>query len=153
MNYRFSFGRVALILASGAAIAAGLAACGPSRGGGPEFTTQQGVVTTSDGTQQFPVPASGRSLLAQRLTRLVSGHITDARISNGWRTAAAAQAHPDDYAACVSADAGRGPEIFLIVKSGPGTGDVISGVKAAQRCADGARVTQWTTLPEAMGQS
>ena len=79
---------------------------------------------------------AGRALLAERLAQLVPGRIVDARISNGWRTAAAAQQHPDDYAACVSADAGRGSPVFLIVTNGSSTGDIISGAKAAERCAD-----------------
>jgi hypothetical protein len=155
MISRLSHGRLSWGLAGAAGLSLALASCGPSRVGGPqpEYRTQQAAVVTSDGTQQFAVPQAGRALLAQRLVQLVPGRIVDARISNAWRTAAAAQQHPDDYAACVSADAGRGSQVFLIVTNGASTGDVISGAKAAERCADGARVTQWTTLPEAVAQS
>ena len=138
-----------LLAALGLSVA--LAACSTTRfggGGGVRPGEIHGRVT-ANGVEQFPVPPDGRALLAQRLVQLVPGHITDARISNAWRTAAAAQVKPNDYAACVSAASGRGTQVFLIVKSGPGTGDVISGTSALQRCADGNRVTQWVTLPEA----
>ncbi|GLS23720.1 hypothetical protein GCM10007874_67410 [Labrys miyagiensis] len=155
MSHRLSSGRLSWGLAGAVGLSLALAACGPSRTSGPQpvYQEQPQAVVTSDGTQQFPVPQSGRELLAQRLMQLVPGRIVDARISNGWRTAAAAQQHPDDYAACVSADAGGGSKVFLIVTNGSHTGDVISGDKASQRCADGARVTQWTTLPEAISRS
>lgn len=155
MNHRLSHRRLAGGLAGAVGLSLALAACGTSSDGSrPGYSTQQqGVVTTADGTQQFAVPQSGRATLAHKLVQLVPGPITDARISNGWRTAAGAQANPNDYAACVSADAGRGSQVFLIVTNGSGTGDVISGTKASERCADGNRVTQWTTLPEALGQS
>ncbi|WP_413993206.1 hypothetical protein ACMDCR_14620 [Labrys okinawensis] len=155
MSHRLSSGRLSWGLAGAVGLSLALAACSLSRTSGPQpvYQEQPQAVVTSDGTQQFPVPQSGRELLARRLTQLVPGQIVDARISNGWRTAAAAQQHPDDYAACVSADTGNGAQVFLIVKSGPGTGDVISGTKASQRCADSARVTQWTTLPEAVSRS
>ena len=137
-----------LVAAIGLAVA--LAACGTTRFGGASGGSGQihGHMTAG-GIEQFPVPPDGRSLLAQRLVQLVPGRITDARISNAWRTAAAAQVKPNDYAACVSASGGHGTQVFLIVKSGPGTGDVISGSNALQRCSDGNRVTQWVTLPEA----
>jgi hypothetical protein len=136
--------RWSLVAAIGLSVA--LAACSTSRFGGEGES--HGPVT-ANGVEQFPVPQDGRSLLAQRLVQLVPGRITDARISNAWRTAAAAQVKPNDYAACVSASGGRGTQVFLIVKSGRGTGDVISGTNALQRCADTNRVTQWVTLPEA----
>ena len=139
-----------LVCALGLSIA--LAACTTSRFGGIGSQPSANVSMTANGIEQFPVPQPGRALLAQRLVQLVPGAIIDARISNAWRTAAAAREHPDDYAACVSADAGHGTQIFLIVKSGPGTGDVIRGANAIQRCSDQARVTQWATLPEAMAQ-
>jgi hypothetical protein len=154
MSHRLSYGRLIGGAAGTAGLALALTACGPS-GGGPKpvYQEQAAAVVTSDGTQQFPVPPAGRAILAQRLMQLVPGTIADARVSNAWRTAAAAQEHPEDYAACVSADAGSGSRVFLIVTNGSHTGDVISGAKAAQRCADTARVTQWTTLPEAMVRS
>ncbi|MGJ4856222.1 hypothetical protein AB4037_26180 [Labrys sp. KB_33_2] len=154
MNPHSSRQRLAWGLSGAVALSLLLAACGPRSGeaGRPDVSNQQPVVT-ADGTQQFPVPQAGRATLAHKLTQLVSGRIADARISNGWRTPAAAKAHPDEYAACVSADSGSGQQVFLIVTNGARTGDVISGSKAAERCADGNRVTQWATLPEAMGQS
>ncbi|WP_448952841.1 hypothetical protein [Labrys neptuniae] len=153
MNPRHSHRRLALGLSGAVALSLLAAACGPrNEAGKPDVSNQQPVVT-ADGTQQFVVPAAGRATLAHKLAQLVPGRITDARISNAWRTPAAAKAHPDEYAACVSADAGSGAQVFLIVTNGSHTGDVISGAKAAERCADGKRVTQWATLPEAMGQS
>ncbi|CAM5768573.1 hypothetical protein LMIY3S_02544 [Labrys miyagiensis] len=155
MSHRRSSGHLSWGLAGAVGLSLALTACGPSSIGGskPVYQEQPQAVVTSDGTQQFPVPPAGRTLLAQRLMQLVPGPIADARISNGWRTAAAAREHPEDYAACVSADSGRGSQVFLIVTNGSHTGDIISGAKASQRCADGARVTQWTTLPEALSQS
>src|SRR6202012_2235086 len=73
------------------------AACSTTRFGGGEAESHG--PTTANGVEQFPVPQDGRSLLAQRLVQLVPGRITDARISNAWRTAAAAQVKPNDYAA------------------------------------------------------
>ncbi|MDQ0394030.1 hypothetical protein [Labrys monachus] len=149
MTQHFHWG---LVGAVGLSVA--LAACSTTRfgGGAPARPPMVQGQVTADGVEQFAVPPDGRSLLAQRLVQLVPGRITDARISNAWRTAAAAQVKPNDYAACVSASAGHGTQVFLIVKSGPGTGDVISGSAALQRCADDKRVTQWVTLPEAIYQ-
>lgn len=153
MNHPSSRQRLAWGLSGAVALSLLVAACGPrGEASKPVLTAPQPVVT-ADGTQQFPVPQAGRVTLAHKLTQLVPGRIADARISNAWRTPAAAKINADDYAACVSADAGQGQQVFLIVTNGAKTGDVISGSKAAERCADGKRVTQWSTLPEALGQS
>ncbi len=153
MNPHSSRQRLAWSLSGAVALSLLAAACGPrGEANKPVLTAPQPVIT-ADGTQQFPVPQAGRATLAHKLAQLVPGRISDARISNAWRTPAGAKANPQDYAACVSADAGRGQQVFLIVTNGSGTGDVISGTKAAERCADGNRVTQWSTLPEAIGQS
>jgi hypothetical protein len=80
----------------------------------------------------------------------VQGPITEAKISNGWRTAASASKTPNDYAACVSATTATGTQTFMIVKSGAGTGDVRSGAAASKVCNDTTRVTQWVALGEAV---
>jgi hypothetical protein len=116
----------------------------------PAPVASMAPITTASGVQQFSVPADGRALLARRLVQLVPGPIADARISNGWRTAASANATPNDYAACISATTGGGTQTFMVVKSGEGTGDVKAGAAAAAICGDPARVVQWVQLGEAV---
>lgn len=108
-------------------------------------------ITTAEGIQQFSVPSDGRILLSQRLRQeIVAEPILEARISNAWRTAASASRTPNDYAACVSATTSGGTRTFMIVKSGGGTGDVIRGAQADQRCSDSTRVVQWVPFSEAV---
>jgi hypothetical protein len=116
----------------------------------PATVATMAPTTTAGGIQQFSVPADGRALLTQRLTQLVPGPIVEARISNGWRTAASASATPNDYAACVSATTEGGTQTFMVVKSGVGTGDVKGGAAATKICSDPARVVQWVPLSEAV---
>lgn len=116
----------------------------------PAPVASMAPITTASGVQQFAVPPDGRALLARRLVQLVPGPIAEARISNGWRTAASANATPNDYAACISATTGGGTQTFMVVKSGEGTGDVKAGAAAAQICGDPGRVIQWVQLGEAV---
>jgi len=105
-------------------------------------------VRNADGTEQFSVPSAGREAVRARIAQVVSEPIQDARISNAWRTAASAKVTPDDYATCVSATTPSGTRNFVMIVSGSGIGDVISGPAARTRCADNARVVQWVAFKE-----
>lgn len=152
--------KLAKMLAAGAMAAGliGLGACGGGVGGGvfstsatlPPQPVTMAPTVTADGTQQFAVPPEGRAVLRQKLSEYIRGSLEDARVSNAWRTAAAARQKPDDYAACVSATAGGQTRYFLIVVSGATTSGTVSGPPAAERCNDPNRVAQWTPFPEAM---
>jgi len=142
-----------------AAAALGLAACSGGMGGGyfsastpaaPPTQVLMSPVVTADGTQQFAVPPDGRAVLRQKLAEYIQGPVQDARLSNGWRTAAGAQQKPNDYAACVAAVAGGQTRYFLIVVSGAGVSGTVTGDPAAQKCNDPARVVQWVPFAEAM---
>ena len=125
----------------------------PQAAGPTAMAPTMAPITTAGGVQQFSVPLDGRAALAQRLVILVPGPITQAQVSNGWRTAASASATPNDYAACVSATTPTGVQTFMIVRSGGATGDVKGGTAAAQICNDPNRVVQWVPLTEAMARS
>jgi hypothetical protein len=107
-------------------------------------------IVTADGTQQFAVPPEGRAVLRQKLAEYIQGQVEEARLSNGWRTAAGAQQKPNDYAACVAAVTGGQTRYFLIVVSGVGVSGTVTGDPAAQKCNDPARVVQWVPFSEAM---
>jgi hypothetical protein len=151
---------LAKMLAAGLAAAGLIGAGGCSGGvGGGVFSTSVTVppqpvaiapTVTADGTQQFAVPPAGRAVLRQKLGEYIQGPLEEARVSNAWRTAAAARQKPDDYAACVSATTGGQTRYFLIVVSGATTSGTVSGPPAAERCNDPNRVAQWSPFPEAM---
>ena len=48
-------------------------------------------VKRADGTEQFSVPSAGREAVRAGSSQVVSEPIQEARISNGWRTAASAR--------------------------------------------------------------
>jgi hypothetical protein len=135
-----------------------LAGCTASGGGGffservvavPAAPTMQPIVT-ADGTQQFSVPPEGRAVLRRQLASIMQGQLDDARVSNAWRTAAGAQANPNDYAACVSATAGGQTRYFVWVVRGDSISGDVRGAPAAARCQDPARVVQWVPFTEAL---
>jgi len=137
-------------LAAGAAMLAGCSGGMMASAPEPVQPALMAPTVTADGTQQFSVPTEGRAVLRQKLAEYLSGPLEDARVSNGWRTAAGAQQRPEDYAACVSATTGGQTRYFLFVVSGAVTSGTVSGAPAAQKCNDPARVVQWLPFPEAM---
>ena len=112
----------------------------------PTATMQ--TVKRADGTEQFSVPPDGRAAVRARLSQVVTEPIQEARISNGWRTAASAQVTPNDYATCVSATTPSGTKNFIMIVAPGGIGDVITGSAARTRCADPAKVVQWVSFAE-----
>ena len=104
---------------------------------------------TADGTQQFVVPPAGRAVLRDALVQQLREPISDAQVSNGWRTAAGAQQHPDDYAACLATTSPAGRRFFVIVVSGSKTSGLVTGAQGQQKCTDSNRVVQWLPFPEA----
>ena len=145
--------RIASLIVVSAALA-GCVSSGPRMGSvfgsatqppAPVATANAIPAPNGEPIQYFAVPADGRSALLARLDTLAGGPgaYSEARISNAWRTAASAQATPNDYAACVAAVTARGPETWMVVVSGGGTGDAIGGRTGAQRCGDPTRVRSW----------
>lgn len=105
--------------------------------------------------QQFPVPPAGRAVLRTRLAALLgseAGSVSDASLSNAWRTTASAEQTPNDYAACVRATTPTGLHTYVLVVSGQTTGGLVSGPPAVQRCADATRVTQFVPFTEAVAE-
>jgi len=104
---------------------------------------------TADGTQQFVVPPAGRAVLRDALVLQLREPISSAQVSNGWRTAAGAQQHPDDYAACIQTSSSVGQRFFVIVVAGNKTSGLVTGTQGQQKCTDPNRVVQWLPFPEA----
>lgn len=150
------------VLAAGPLLAIELLALALLPGCGSAPAPQVAIVSpvpeqpvTAGGVQQFPVPPAGRAILRQRLTSLLgneAGAVSDAGVSNAWRTAASAARTPDDYAACVRATTPTGLHTYVLVVSGQTTGGLVSGPPAAQRCADPTRVREWVPFTEALAE-
>ena len=125
-------------------------AVGPGPGSGlPPTVAVSLPAMTADGTQQFVVPPAGRGVLRNAVVLQLREPISDARVSNGWRTAAGAQHNPNDYAACIAAITGSATRYFVIVVSGSQTSGIVTGAQGQQKCTDANRVVQWLPFPEA----
>ena len=105
--------------------------------------------TTADGTQQFLVPPAGRGVMRDALVQRLREPISDARVSNAWRTAAGAQNNPNAYAACIETTSPAGSHYFMFVVNGSKTDDVVAGPAGQQKCTDPNRVVRWLPFPEA----
>ena len=107
-------------------------------------------VMTPAGIQQFDVPPEGRAVIRSRLLALVgdASALTDAKISNGWRTAEGMKKNPNDYAACATVSTIGGDRTYVVVVSGTISSGFISGQPAVERCNDTSKVSTWSAFSE-----
>lgn len=111
---------------------------------------QAAPVMTPAGVEQFAVPPEGRAVIRARLLGLVGDPtaITDAKISNAWRTAEGIKQNPNDYAACVTTSTSEASRTFVIVVSGTRSSGFVGGQPAVDRCNDTSKVTSWSAFSE-----